>query len=170
MDLVEPDLVAGEMALLTQFLDYQRAVVARKAEGLTQEQLGQRLGPSTLTLGGLVKHMALVESSWFRERLLGEDPIEPWAGVDWDATPDWEFDTAGDDDPAELLEMYEAACERSREAVAQVGDLDALMAKPNRRGEQMTLRWILIHMIEETARHAGHADLLRESIDGATGD
>lgn len=170
MERAEPDLVGDEMTLLTQFLDYYRATILEKSAGLTKEQLSQRLGPSTLTLAGLVKHMALVEQGWFRERLLGEDPIEPWASVDWNASPDWDFDTAGDDDPDDLFRMYEEACERSREAVTQVGDLDALMAKPNRRGEVMSLRWILLHMIEETARHAGHADLIRESIDGVTGD
>jgi uncharacterized damage-inducible protein DinB len=171
MDLKDPDLAGDELTLLNQFLDFQRAVLVRKAEGLTTEQLNQRLGRSTLTLGGLLKHGALVELNWFRERLLGEGPTEPWASVDWTATPDWDFDTAVDDSPEALIAMYVDACERSRDAVKQVGgDLDRMMAKPNRHGDKMSLRWILIHMIEETARHAGHADLLRESIDGATGD
>jgi len=171
MDLVEPDLTGDELTLLSQFLDYQRAVLVRKAEGLSSEQLNQRLGPSTLTLAGLLKHGALVEHSWFRERLLGQPSIEPWISVDWTATPDWEFDTAKDDSPEALIAMYLEACEGSRDAVKQVGgDLDRMQVKPNRHGDRMSLRWILIHMIEETARHAGHADLLRESIDGATGD
>lgn len=170
MERREPDLIADESTLLGQFLDYYRATVVRKVEGLTKEQLAQRIEPSTLTLAGLVKHLALVEDSWFQERLLGAEPGEPWAGVDWDATPDWDFDTALDDEPADLVALYEAACERSRAAVASVGDLDAVMVTPNRRGERMSLRWILLHMIEETARHAGHADLLRETVDGVTGD
>jgi hypothetical protein len=171
MDLVEPDQTGDELTLLSQFLDYQRAVLVRKAEGLSQEELGRRLGPSTLTLAGLLKHGALVELGWFRERLLGEPATEPWASVDWDATPDWDLDSAVDDTPEELIAMYLDACERSRAAVEQVdGDLDRLMPKPNRRGERHDLRWIMIHMIEETARHIGHADLLRESIDGAVGD
>jgi hypothetical protein len=90
--------------------------------------------------------------------------------VDWDSDPDWEFRTAADDEPAELFRLYRVACERSRAAVDEVRDLDVMSKTPNRRGEHFSLRWILIHMIEETARHAGHADLLRESIDGAVGD
>jgi uncharacterized damage-inducible protein DinB len=170
MDLTEPDRSGDDLTLLTQFLDYQRAVMVRKAEGLTAEQLAMRLGPSEMTLGGLLKHMALVEDSWFERRLLGRDEPEPWASVDWDADPDWEFHTAADDEPAELLRLYRVACERSRAAVEEVRDLDVMSKVPNRRGERYSLRWILIHMIEETARHAGHADLLRESIDGAVGD
>lgn len=170
MELVEPGLVGDEATLLGQFLDYYRATMVRKVEGLTKAQLAQRLAPSNLTLGGLVKHLALVEDSWFQERLLGREPVEPWAAVDWDATPDWDFDSAADDEPAEIVALYEAACERSRRAVREAESLDVVMVRPNRRGERMSLRWILIHMIEETARHAGHADLIRESIDGRTGD
>jgi uncharacterized damage-inducible protein DinB len=170
VELVEPGLVGDEATLLGQFLDYYRATMVRKVEGLTKAQLAQRLEPSTLTLGGLVKHLALVEDSWFQERLLGREPVEPWAAVDWDATPDWDFDSAADDEPAEIVALYEAACERSRRAVREAESLDVVMVVPNRRGERMSLRWILIHMIEETARHAGHADLIRESIDGRTGD
>ena len=170
MERREPQLIADEPTLLAEFLDYYRATIVLKVQGLTREQLARRIEPSTLTLAGLVKHLALVEESWFRERLLGEELGEPWADVDWDATPDWDFDTAVDDEPEYLVALYETACERSRAAVRQVGDLDAVMITPNRRGERMTLRWILLHMIEETARHAGHADLLREAVDGTTGD
>jgi uncharacterized damage-inducible protein DinB len=170
MELTDPDHAGDELTLLNQFLDFQRAVLYRKAEGLSAAQLAARLGPSDLTLGGLLKHGALVEDGWFQERLLGLPSREPWAGVDWDADPDWEFRTAQDDAPDDLLRMYREACDRSRAAVAEVGDLDAMAKQPNRSGELFSLRWILIHMIEETARHAGHADLIRESIDGATGD
>jgi uncharacterized damage-inducible protein DinB len=170
MELFEPDDVGDEWTLLTQFLDHHRSILVRKAEGLDQAQMATRLAPSELTLAGLVKHMALVEDSWFQRRLLGEALGEPWASVDWKADPDWDFHSAVDDDPAELLALYQAACERSRAAVAAVGDLDAMTRRPNRRGEHFNLRWLLLHMIEETARHNGHADLLRESIDGATGD
>jgi uncharacterized damage-inducible protein DinB len=170
MELFEPDDVGDERTLLTQFLDHHRSILVRKAEGLSQAQLATRLGPSELTLAGLVKHMALVEDSWFHRRLLGQDLGEPWTSVDWKADPDWEFHSAVDDDPADLLALYQAACERSRAAVAAVSDLDALTRKPTRRGDHYNLRWVLLHMIEETARHNGHADLLRESIDGTTGD
>jgi uncharacterized damage-inducible protein DinB len=159
-----------EFTLLTGFLDYYRAVMVRKAEGLSRDQLAVRVGPSTLTIGGLIKHLALVEHSWFHSRLLGNEYGEPWAQVDWEDDPDWEFRTAADDEPFDLLRLYDDACARSRAAVAEVGDLEAVAKRPNRRGEVFSLRWILLHMIEETARHAGHADLIRQSIDGATGD
>ena len=123
--------------------------------------------PSNLTLGGLVKHMALVEHSWFAHNWLGEPPAEPWASVDWDADPDWEFDTAGDDEPGQLLAWFEASIDASRRAIADSHDLSATAES---RGRVISLRWILVHMIEEYARHCGHADLIRQAIDGATGD
>jgi uncharacterized damage-inducible protein DinB len=159
-----------ELALLTGFLDYYRAVMVRKAAGLTREQLATRLGPSEMTLGGLVKHLAFAEDIWFDHRLVGNDRGEPWASIDWDADPDWEFHSAVDDEPEAIFRLYDEACARSRAAVAQVRDLDAVAPIANRRGVRCSMRWILVHMIEETARHAGHADLLRESIDGSTGD
>jgi uncharacterized damage-inducible protein DinB len=141
-----------------------------KISGLTKDQLAVRLGPSTLTLAGLVKHLALVEDSWFQEDLFGRKLPEPWASAPFDDDPDWEFHSAVDDSPSDLLDLYAAACERSRAAVAEVGDPAAWAARPLRNGMRINLRWILLHMIEETARHNGHADLLRESIDGQTGE
>jgi len=170
MERTDPDITGDELTLLSQFLDYHRATLVQKFSGLDRQQLGTRLGPSTLTLAGLVKHMALVEDSWFGKVLLGREEAEPWAGVDWDVDPDWEFRTAVDDEPADLLALYADAYARSRAAVAEVGDLDHLAVKPSRSGELFNLRWIMLHMIEETARHNGHADLLRENIDGATGE
>lgn len=160
---------ADERTLLVGFLDYYRAVLARKAQGLSKEQLAVRLGPSDLTLGGLVKHMAIVEDIWFHERLHGRERLEPFASAPWDDDPDWEIHSAADDEPGEIFALYDAACKRSRAAIDGV-DLDAPLARPNRLGLHFSLRWVLIHMIEEYARHAGHADLIRQSIDGATGD
>ncbi len=158
-----------ERTTLTEMLDYQRAVVARKASGLSQSDMAATVGASPLTLAGLVKHLTLVEHSWFHERLAGHDMLEPWDGIDWEATPDWEFDTAVDDDPGQLIADYLAECDRSRALVADCDSLDTMLARqpPDRT---INLRWLLVHMIEETARHAGHADLLRETIDGAVGD
>jgi uncharacterized damage-inducible protein DinB len=170
MERTDPDTTGDELTLLSQFLDYHRATLVQKAGGLDREQLGTRLGPSTLTLAGLVKHMALVEDGWFGRVLLGREYSEPWDSVDWDADPDWEFRTAVDDGPEDLLRLYADACERSRAATAEIGDLDRVAARPSRRGEPFSLRWIMLHMIEETARHNGHADLIRENIDGATGE
>ena len=171
MERTDPEQSADELTMLSQFVDYHRATLMQKASGLDRDQLGTRLEPSSLTLAGLLKHAALVEDSWFGERLLGLEPREPWASVPWDDDPDWEFRTALDDEPDELLALYADACERSRAAVAQVGDLDAQSVGVSRQtGEPFSMRWILLHMLEETARHNGHADLLRENIDGVTGE
>jgi uncharacterized damage-inducible protein DinB len=173
MDRTDPDMVGDELAQLTQFLDYHRATLAQKASGLTREQLATTVGPSSLTLAGLVKHAALNEDHWFGVVLLGRPPSEPWASVDWDGDPDWEFRTAVDDDPAELLALYAQTCERSRANIAEaaaVDGLDTLSAPHPRDGDRFNLRWILLHMLEEVARHNGHADLLREAADGTTGE
>jgi hypothetical protein len=175
LEAIDPEHTpAGdELTLLTGFLDFYRAVMVRKARGLTREQLNAPLAPSPLTIGGLIKHLAFAEDIWFDHRLLGNERREPWASVDWDADPDWEFHSAADDEPEAYLRLYDETCVRSRAAVAAVvaeGGLDALAKRPNRRGHFFSLRWILLHMIEETARHAGHADLIREHIDGTTGD
>lgn len=155
--------------MLLGFLDMYRAVLVRKAAGLTQEQLATPLPPSTLTLGGLLKHMALVEDDWFTSDMQGSDMPEPWASVDWDADRDWELNSAKDDTLDELLGLFDAACERSRAVVEGCGSLDDRSVKTNRQGTHFTLRWILVHMIEEYARHCGHADLIREAIDGQRG-
>ena len=165
----EPPTTGDELATVRGMLDYYRTVLLRKASGLTQAQLAQSLPPSTLTIGGLLKHMALVEDHWFELTWLGNPEREPWASVDWTATPDWDFQSAADDTPEQLAALFEAAVARSRAAIAGVTDLDALARGPNRRGP-INLRWILVHMVEEYARHCGHADLIRESIDGATDD
>jgi uncharacterized damage-inducible protein DinB len=170
MDLIEPAPAGDERTLLEQFLDFQRAVMVRKVEGLTKEQMATRVGASELTLAGLIKHLALVEDDWFQHDLHDRPNPEPWASAPWDEDRDWEFHSAVDDSPEELIELYLAACERSRAAVAEVDDLETLMARVPKFRERFSLRWILIHMIEETARHLGHADMLRETIDGATGD
>jgi uncharacterized damage-inducible protein DinB len=170
MERRDPETVTDELALLGEFLDYHRATLVMKVSGLTQEQLSVSVPPSTLTLAGLVKHLALVEDGWFQEDLLGRDMPEPWASAPFDDDRDWDFHSAVDDSPSELLDLYAAACERSRAAVAELGDPGAWAVRPLRNGRRITLRWILLHMIEETARHNGHADLLRESIDGQTGE
>jgi uncharacterized damage-inducible protein DinB len=167
----EPELDADERTMLTGFLDYHRATLEWKVSGLTKDQLGHRLPSSELTLAGLVKHLALVEDSWFSHRFAGLPEDEPWASVDWDADRDWDFHSAVDDSPEELLALYAAACDRSRAVIAAATSLDdRSVAADSHSGRLFTLRWILCHMIEETARHNGHADLLRESIDGDTGE
>ena len=169
-DRVDPPLRGGEIETLTAFLDFLRGTIVVKCRGLSQEQLGSPLPPSTMTLAGILKHLALVEDWWFRNNFAGQG-MGHWDAVDFDSDPDWEWRTAADDEPAELLREYEAACARSRAIVAAATSLDQLSAATRGDGgEQWSLRWIVVHMIEETGRHAGHADLLREAIDGQTGD
>lgn len=170
MQRLDPHLTADERTTLTQFLDYHRATVALKVDGLSKAQMAQKVGRSELTLAGLVKHLALVEDTWFTERFLGGGLPEPWASAPFDEDPDWEFHTAVDEEPADLLALYDAACERSRAATGAAASLDATSVAPSQSGERFSLRWIILHMIEETARHNGHADLLREAIDGVTGE
>jgi uncharacterized damage-inducible protein DinB len=160
---------ADELTTLGDSLDRQRAAVVRRLDGLSPEQVRQKPLPSSLTLAGLVKHLALVEDSWFQDRFLGRGLPEPWASAPFDDDRDWELNSAGADDPDALLALYAAACERSRAAVAEIGDLSARSVQPTLpEQEPFSLRWVLIHMIEETAQHCGHADLIREAIDGTT--
>ena len=164
----EPGLRAGEREMLTGWLDYHRATLAWKCEGLTDDQLRERsVPPSGLSLLGLVRHMAEVERSWFRNVLHGAGlPFQYSTPDDVDA----DFNDTGSADGATDLRTWEQECAAARDAIAGV-DLDTLSKKrDDRTGEPFSLRWILTHMIEEYARHNGHADLLRERIDGATGD
>nr|WP_228282794.1 DinB family protein [Brevibacterium atlanticum] len=128
------------------------------------------MASSSLTIGGMISHLTLVEESWFSEVLLGHDLGEPWSSVDWKTDPDWDFDTAAGSHADELLSAHAQACTRSREILAEATDLDTLSVRSDSRGQRFNVRWILIHLIEEYARHAGHADLIREDIDGQTGD
>ena len=162
---INPPYEAGERAMLDAWLDYHRATLAMKCDGLNDAQLRERSAPpSTLSLLGLVRHMADVERSWFRRVLAGEDaPPIFWSDDD----PDGDFDNVDTADVAEGFATWRSECERARQAAAAAPSLDVTGL---RRGEPVSLRWILVHMIEEYARHNGHADLLRERIDGAVGD
>lgn len=172
---VDPPLRADELTTLRAFLDFHRDTLRWKTAGLTSEQLNAAHPPSSLTLGGLVKHLALVESGWFAEKLDGDTLMPPFDTVDWDADGDWEFHSAADDSPEELRALLDAAVadsDRRIESAFAAGGLDGTSARESRRpGEgAFSLRWILVHMIEEYARHNGHADLLREALDGSTGE
>jgi uncharacterized damage-inducible protein DinB len=146
-----------------------------KADGLDAEQLDQRLEPSTMTLGGMLKHLAYVEDWWFNQVFAGNPEPEPWASVDWKADPDWDWHSAADDTPEQLRAILEDAIATSDrildEALASLDGLDALgqLASRHDPGQHFNMRWIVVHMIEEYARHNGHADLIRESIDGQVG-
>lgn len=167
--LTSPQRVAGEQEMLPEFLDYYRQVLLRKAAGLSAGDLSRALPPSPMTLGGLLKHMAVVEDNWFVRRFEGGEYSEPWASAPWAEEADWEFTSAAADSPEYLVELYQASIERSRGIVAGAESLDQLSVR-TRDGQPWSLRWILVHLIEEYARHCGHADLIRESIDGSTGD
>ncbi|MDQ3177053.1 MAG: DinB family protein [Actinomycetota bacterium] len=169
----DPPLTAGEVETSLGFLDYHRDTLMMKVAGLDRAQLAQTLAPSPMTLAGLVKHLALVEESWFCERLAGRDPAEPWASVDWDADEDWDWHSAVDDEPDALVTQWERSVAMARECADEAmagGGFEQVTVKPNRRSEHFSMRWIVTHMIEEYARHNGHADMIRESIDGQTGE
>lgn len=170
----EPPINGGDLATMLGALERQRATFAWKSGGLDAAGLTARLGPSTMTLGGLVKHLALVEDFYFTYRLLGRDPAAPWNAVDFDADPDWEWRTAADDSPEELYALWQGAVGRSRATIAELlaagGGLDSPWQVPPNDRDEPTLRRMLIDLIEEYARHVGHADLFRESVDGLVGE
>jgi uncharacterized damage-inducible protein DinB len=162
---IDPPYEANERDMLNAWLEWQRATLAAKCEGMSDDQLRERSAPpSNLSLLGLVRHMAEVERGWFRRTLGGEDiPMIYSPDRDWDAP----FTGADSGDVAEAFETWRSECELARKAEAGAQSLD--VTGTQRTGRRVSLRWILVHMIEEYARHNGHADLLRERIDGVTG-
>jgi uncharacterized damage-inducible protein DinB len=169
-----PPLAAPEVDTLRAFLDYHRATLRLKCDGLDARQLSTTHPPSTLTLGGLMKHLALIESTYFEEILHGEELMQPFDAVDWEADPDWEFRT-GDDDAGDLRRVFEQAIRRADAAIDRAlaaGGLDHLSVRTRfgEEGQFYSLRRIMLHVIEEYARHNGHADLIREAIDGQVGE
>ena len=168
----EPPVAGDETATFLGSLERQRATLAWKCGGLDAAGLQATVGASTITLGGLLKHLALVEADYFSGKLLGRDPGPPWNTVDWDADPDWEWRSASEDTPEQLCSLWQDAVARSRAAVTEAlagGGLDQL-ARSTRWTQPPSLRRILIDVIEEYARHVGHADLIRESVDGLVGE
>jgi uncharacterized damage-inducible protein DinB len=157
------DDTGDERAVLTTYLDYQRGVMRRKIAQLDEDGLRRSMTPSGLTLLGMTKHLAYVERYWFGEVFSGEAVEFPWTDEDPDA--DWRAEP--DETPEGVDALYVDVCERSRAVTAGASLDDVVTYRGDRR---ISLRAILVHMIEETARHLGHADLMREAIDGATGD
>jgi len=154
-------MLSGERSSLEGFLDHYRTVLVNKVRGVSEADARRRLVPSVTTLGGLLKHVACAEQRWF-ELALPKVPFKPKSEQDRLA----EFGMTDDETVDGLIEAYQAQCARSREIAADYHLDDRCF----RFGQDMTLRWIYLHMIEETARHAGHADILREQLDGSTGD
>jgi Protein of unknown function (DUF664) len=171
--LREPPVAGTELDTLLGALERLRRYVAWKCGNLDSAGLRARLGPSTMTLGGLLKHLALVEDDVFSVKLHGQRRQPPWDSVDWDADPDWEWHSAAHDSPDFLASLWQDAAHRSRllvaEALAEGGlDRPAEFTWPD--GRTPSLRRLIMDMIEEYARHVGHADLIRESVDGLVGE
>ena len=159
--------VANERTTLEALLDYCRDAIKAKLRGVSEEDARRRLVPSQTTLGGLIKHLARVEVSWFQHRL-GQIPVEDLPLLSRAIEdPESDFRVEEEDTVEALIARYEEQCARSREIAAH-HELDDVVPHPV-LGE-VSMRWIVIHMIQETARHAGHADILREQIDGSTGE
>jgi uncharacterized damage-inducible protein DinB len=158
-----PNRVADERDSLTQQLDFHRATLLRKLEGLDGEPLRRPMTASGLSLLGLVKHLAETEHGWFL-KIYGGLPEPDLFSSDGDADADFRV---GPDETADVVVgQYLRTCERARNVVA-AGELDDVVTTPS--GAEANLRAILVHMIQETARHNGHADIIREALDGATG-
>jgi uncharacterized damage-inducible protein DinB/predicted enzyme related to lactoylglutathione lyase len=155
-----------EALALSGMLEWYRAAVLRKMAGISTVTARTSPVRSGTTIAGLLKHLAGVEDSWFHDRFAGSPEPEPWASAPFDDDPDWEFHSALHDDVDDLVALYRTACERSRRAVAG-HDLDDRAVNSSR---PFTLRFAYVHLIEETARHLGHMDILREFLDGTTGE
>jgi len=167
-DRTDPPLEAPEREMLVAWLDYHRATLAMKCDGLDDGQLRQRpVPPSSLSLLGLIRHMAEVERGWFRRTLAGQDAPPLYYSRD---DPDGDFDNVDQADVGEAFATWRAECEAARALVAAADSLEVTGSRLGDPRERFSLRWILVHMIEEYARHNGHADLLRERIDGTVGD
>ncbi|BAN01899.1 DinB family protein [Ilumatobacter coccineus] len=159
---------ADERTTLNAFLDQYRAAFLDRAWGLDSTQLNITLPPSSLSLARLIGHMTGVENCWFLERFDGQPEPAYAAALDWEADPDAEMTRAETLPVDQLLAEFDEACNDARRRAAAADSLDQLSTATSPSGERYSLRWIMVHMIEEYARHCGHADLIRESIDGDT--
>ncbi len=169
---IEPPLAGTEREHLIGMLDRLRATFRWKAGGLNADQLNARISSSELTLGGLLKHLSFVEATQFTWKTYRLDPGEPWTSVDWEADADWDFHSAANDSPAELYALYDstvAASRRRLDGLLDDGGLDQL-TEITWQGQRPTLRRFVCDLVEEYGRHTGHADLIRESIDGLVGE
>jgi uncharacterized damage-inducible protein DinB len=166
-ELPDIDETGDERTMLLEFLDYFRAVFARKIDGLDEHTARTTLPPSPMHLLGMTRHLADVERWWFRVFFAGIDiPML----FESDTDPDLDWHAGPDDTIAHARALWRDEVAAARAIVAPVTDLDTLGAVRTHRRGDVSLRWILVHMIEEYARHCGHADLIREAIDGVTGD
>ena len=164
---------SAESEAVLAVLERNRRTFAWKTGGMNRAGLAATTAASSMTLGGLVKHMALVEADWLAVKLAGQEYGPPWDEVDFDADPDWEWRTGAQDDPAEVYALWRSAVRRSRDIVAAVlkeEGIEGAAQYTGQNGRAVSVREMLLDMIEEYARHTGHADLLRESVDGLVGE
>jgi Protein of unknown function (DUF664) len=169
----EPPLAGTEIEALVGALDRLRTTFRWKADDLDATGLQTRIGASALTLGGLLKHLAACEDYKFTTKLRGDPIGAPWDATGWDGSNDWEFESAADDTPEQLYALFDGAVERSRERLAAAladGGLDQLVHASGSDGRHANLRRLVCDLIEEYGRHTGHADLLREAVDGRVGE
>ena len=169
----EPPFAGTEVEHLVGSLERLRATFRWKAGGLDADGLAFRIPSSALSLGGLLKHLAFAEDLMFTRKLSGEPQSEPWASADFDADPDWHFTSAADDSPEELYALWDSTIERSRQRLTDAisdGGLEQSVAWGREAGLTVSLRRLVCDLIEEYGRHTGHADLLREAVDGVTGE
>jgi Protein of unknown function (DUF664) len=164
---VEPDRTSDERAMLDQWLDYHRATLGQKCAGLNDEQLrAASCPPSNLTLLGLVRHLTDAERGWFLRGVAGRTPQQVPRLYYSDQDPEGDIENLGSASTQAVFDGYDQAISDIRAAIANV-ELDRTF---DNGGSRCSVRWVYLHMIEEYARHNGHADLIRERIDGATGD
>lgn len=171
--LKAPPAAGSEVDTLIGSLERQRRTFAWKCGDLDAAGLSATTAATTMTLGGLLKHLALVEADYFSMKLLGNDPGPPWNTVDWDADPDWEWRTASEETPEHLYALWDDSVTRARANITAAlaeSDPGQLTALTWPDGQTPSIRRLLIDVIEEYARHTGHADLLREAVDGRVGE
>ncbi len=169
----EPPFAGTETEHLLGALGRLRTTFRWKAGHLDAAGLRATIPTSDLTLAGLLKHLACVEDMTFTWKMRGEAPGSPWQEVDWEAEPNWEFTSAADDTPEQLYAMWDAAVERADARIAAAladGGLDQLVDVSAPTGEHASLRRLIFDLVEEYGRHTGHADLLREAVDGVIGE
>lgn len=169
----EPPIAGTEAEQLTGALDRLRTTFRFKADDLDAAGLQVRIGASSLTIGGLLKHLAVCEDYMFTVKLSGAPIGAPWDGADWDGDNDWEFTSAAGDTPEQLYELWDSAVDRSRARLSAAlanGGLDQSVHLAHPDGRHASLRRLVCDLIEEYGRHTGHADLLREAVDGRVGE
>ena len=158
-----PDLSADERRTLAQFLDQYRELALTRLVGLSDaEARTKSLSATNLTPGGVVKHLAHMEDHWFTARVGNGQLPEPWISAPFGSRPSWDFESATNDSVAEIAELYRTACDRSRGVAERLPSLDAKALRPSFGKAPVTLRWVMVHMLEETACHVGHLDLLTD--------